>query len=558
MVPCHTTPREERSISWPTMSSPARHPPPAGGKQQQQQQQQQQPTLKLPKEIADHYARHGIESVEEYLVGAGASSATTTATAYRFVRLNPRYDEYETLSLLRKELAASASTSIANATDQHGNNNPSISFPLAVPWLNERLGFYALPADFGLARSECFRTGRVYGMDISSGAAVAALLYDDHDVKNNQKSKDNKEMDDVVVGQTVNDKDVPSLRVLDLCCSPGLKLCALSDLLSSNSTVVGVDISESRISLCKKIITKYQINRQTSGRSTTSSTGDDCTNDAENRSSARIRLYCQDGTQFGLSSFRDNDKLVFDSEIAREDEHVVAGKRKRMNKSARARQQKRLRTVAHLDFVDSATRRGSKEGDEDQGKEEEQSICCHLFDRVLVDAECSTDGAIKHLKHKLKQEQSNADESDAQATSALSKSGISKLGDEAAMADLVDLQRRLIMSGFRLLKRGGTLVYSTCSLSEEQNEGVVNWLLQQCCNSFIIPVSFNAPLNGSGVAKEEEKNFLISEGGIPGTVRFRPKLHCPFSNEGDDGSNSCSKDALLFGGGFWLAKIGKR
>ena len=521
------------------MSSPA-HLPPAG-------RHHQQSKLKLPKEIADHYARHGVESVEEYLVGAGASSTTT---AYRFVRLNPRYDKDETLSLLRKELATSASTGTANATDSDSNNcHPPSSSPLAVPWLNDRLGFYALPADFGLARSECFRTGRVYGMDISSGAAVAALLYDDHDVKNEKEKKEDG------IGQTVHVKDATSLRVLDLCCSPGLKLCAISDLLSSNSTVVGVDISESRISLCKKIITKYQINRQTSG----SSAGGTCTNDADNRSSARVRLYCQDGTQFGLESFRDNDKLVFDSEIAREDEHVVAGKRKRMNKSARARQQKRLRTVAHLDFVDSATRRGSKEVDEDQGEEEEQSICCHLFDRVLVDAECSTDGAIKHLKHKLKQEQSNADVSDTQAPSALSKSGISKLGDEAAMADLVDLQRRLIVSGFRLLKRGGTLVYSTCSLSEEQNEGVVNWLLQQCSNAFIIPVSFNTPSNGSGDTKEkEEENFLISEGGIAGTVRFRPKLQCPSPNEGDDGSTSCSKDTLIFGGGFWLAKVGKR
>ena len=533
--------------SRPTMSSPA-HPPPAGRKQQQPPP----PALQLPKEIADHYARHGVESVEEYLVGAAGGSTPTTGC--RFVRLNPRYNKEETLSLLRKELAACTSSNIHVGKATHNDSSPSSSFPLAVPWLNDRLAFYALPSDFGLARSECFQTGRVYGMDISSGAAVAALLYDDHDIElKNQKSRD----DDGVVDQDVNgEKDgaTSSLRILDLCCSPGLKLCAISDLLSSYSTVVGVDISESRISLCKKIITKYQINRQTSGSSTCN------TSDADNsRSSARVRLYCQDGTRFGLSSFRDSDKLVFDSEIAREDEHVVAGKRKRMNKSARARQQKRLRTVAHLDFVDSATRRGSKQVDEDQDKEEEQSICCHLFDHVLVDAECSTDGAIKHLKHKLKQEQSNSDGKDTKAVSALLKGGISKLGDEAAMADLVDLQRRLIMSGFRLLKRGGTLVYSTCSLSEEQNEGVVNWLLQQCSHASIIPVSFNTPSNGNGDAKEEEEeNFLISEGTIPGTVRFRPKLQCPCSNEGNDDSNSCSKDALLFGGGFWLAKIGKR
>mmetsp|Transcript_6763 Transcript_6763/g.18879 ORF Transcript_6763/g.18879 Transcript_6763/m.18879 type:complete len:506 (-) Transcript_6763:41-1558(-) len=498
-----------------------------------------EPTLQLPKEIAEHYARHGVDRVEEYLVG-------DRSAVYRFVRLNPRYAKEETISLLRKELASSSSSTNATSTD----SDTSTNFPLAVPWLNERLGFYALPADFGLARSVCFREGRIYGMDISSGAAVAALLLDDHDVKPHQEKTGG-------VGQVANDASADdttatctSLRVLDLCCSPGLKLCAMADLLSNDSTVVGVDINESRISLCKKIITKYQINRQTSGNSACNA------EDVDNSSSsARVRLYCQDGTQFGLSSFRDDEhNLVFDSEIAREDERVVAGKRKRMNKSARARQQKRLRTVAHLDFVDNnTTKGGSKSQDDEQEKVEDQNICCHLFDRVLVDAECSTDGAITHLKHKMKQQQNSAYESVKKTTFALSKSGISKLGDEGAMADLVDLQQRLIFSGFRLLKRGGALVYSTCSLSEEQNEGVVNWLLKQCPDAFITPVSFGASDGNDG---PKEENLLISEGNIPGTVRFRPKLLSP--SDGDSKTSTSSEDALLFGGGFWLAKIGKR
>jgi len=464
---------------------------------------------------------------------------------------------------LRKELAAAAaSSSIKNDTRTSRN-----TFPLAVPWLNERLGFYALPATFGLARSECFVQGRIYGMDISSGAAVAALLLDDHDVlvpANPQQKTDCG----IAIGQVVDSASADdanatdtSLRVLDLCCSPGLKLCTMADLLSDNATVVGVDISESRISLCKKIITKYHINQQTSG-SSACSTGRVGNIDTTSSNCARIRLYCQDGTHFGLSSFRDDDKLVFDSEISREDEHVVAGKRKRMNKSARARQQKRLRTIAHLDFVDTCnntTQEGCKsQADEEQEKQEEQNICnicCHLFDRVLVDAECSTDGAIKHLKHKMKQEQNSTNRSDEKTTSAFSKSGIYKLGNEEAMADLVNLQQRLILSGFRLLKRGGALVYSTCSLSEEQNEGVVNWLLEQRPDAFIMPVLFDAS-DGNGVSKKE--SFLISEGGIPGTVRFRPKLlHVSPPNESSNTSAS-SENELLFGGGFWLAKIGKR
>ena len=69
--------------------------------------------------------------------------------------------------------------------------------------MNERFGFYAVPGDFSVAQSKVFRSGRIYGMDVSSGAAVAALLSD----------------------------HAPDLRVLDLCCSPRLKLCMIADLL---------------------------------------------------------------------------------------------------------------------------------------------------------------------------------------------------------------------------------------------------------------------------------------------------------------------------------------
>ena len=91
--------------------------------------------------------------------------------------------------------------------------------------MDERFGFHAVPGDFSVAQSKAFRSGRIYGMDVSSGVAAAALLSD----------------------------HAPDLRVLDLCCSPGLKLCMIADLLpSSNATVhvVGVDnISSRRLAL---------------------------------------------------------------------------------------------------------------------------------------------------------------------------------------------------------------------------------------------------------------------------------------------------------------------
>ena len=136
----------------------------------------------LPQEVARHYRDHGVEGMQEFLApptGGGNGDSCRDGDGdgdgdggggapCRFVRLNPRYSREETLSLLREEL---------------GEGGRGGAFPAAVPWLRpaREMAFYALPSSFALSRSGCFRSGRVYGMDVSSGAAVAALLYDNHD-----------------------------------------------------------------------------------------------------------------------------------------------------------------------------------------------------------------------------------------------------------------------------------------------------------------------------------------------------------------------------------------
>jgi len=90
------------------------------------------------------------------------------------------------------------------------------------------------------------------------------------------------------------------------------------------------------------------------------------------------------------------------------------------------------------------------------------------------------------------------------------------------------------------------MVYSTCSLSPRQNEEVVQWLLDKCKGTFIIPISFGS-LN-----KSASNNLpFIEEGSIPGTVRFNP-----IRNETKDEHSMV--DLLFPGSGFFLAKIGKR
>jgi 16S rRNA C967 or C1407 C5-methylase (RsmB/RsmF family) len=408
--------------------------------------------------LKDFYERNNIDVLD--LLGdanGGDNDDRKSPFSHRFVRLNPRYDRTETLMKLTDELKANVR-------------------PIPVPWLDEFLGFYALPGDFSIASSPCFRSGRIYGMDISSGAGVATLLSEKYD-KEPSTSIQSKE----------------NLRILDLCCCPGLKLCAMADVLANtNATVIGVDISENRMALCKKIVQKYHMDPETNGAPL---------------SRVELRMYCQDGTTFGMDD-KNNMNLVFDSQVAAE-EYQQRGKRKRMNKSARARERKRLKEAALTDSICST---------KDEYEQTESIPVMKLFDRVLVDAECSTDGSLKHVEKKLRES--------TEATNLL-------LTDETQLAGLVDLQKRLIASGFRLLKPGGTLVYSTCSLSADQNENVVQWLLQQSRDAFLIPVHF--PL---------AKSKLVAEGSVQGTVRFLPNL--------------AQDSSSLFGGGFFLAKFGKK
>ena len=52
-----------------------------------------------------------------------------------------------------------------------------------------------------------------------------------------------------------------------------------------------------------------------------------------------------------------------------------------------------------------------------------------------------------------------------------------RLLDETGLQSVLSLQHGLLQQGFRMLKVGGSLVYSTCSFSRAQNEQVIEWLL---------------------------------------------------------------------------------
>jgi tRNA (cytosine49-C5)-methyltransferase len=81
------------------------------------------------------------------------------------------------------------------------------------------------------------------------------------------------------------------------------------------------------------------------------------------------------------------------------------------------------------------------------------------FDKILVDAPCSGTGTIRKSLKTL------------------------RIWNPNMIKRLSITQKQLIETAFNILKRDGTLVYSTCSLEPEENEAVVDFLLNKYENA---------------------------------------------------------------------------
>jgi len=79
----------------------------------------------------------------------------------------------------------------------------------------------------------------------------------------------------------------------------------------------------------------------------------------------------------------------------------------------------------------------------------------NYFDKILVDAPCSALGIVQK------------------------KGEVSNWWNENKLNNFTDLQTRLLVSAIRMCKVGGEIVYSTCTLSYEENELVLNKILKK-------------------------------------------------------------------------------
>ncbi|KAJ2782949.1 hypothetical protein H4R18_001965 [Coemansia javaensis] len=191
----------------------------------------------------------------------------------------------------------------------------------------------------------------------------------------------------------------PGHNVLDLCCAPGAKLLCLAEGVAPAGSVTGVDVSPARIATCRSLVKRHA-------------------------GSARmlVRLYAEDGAVFSARAPRDR---WWDPQALRD--------------SGRGRQQQRGGPWCGSRLL--GTEYAASGGE--------------LYDRVLVDAECTHDGSLAHIEK-------------------YRDLGWHLLATQLNRGpDVPALQLRLLENGWRLLRTGGVLVYSTCSLAAAQNECVL-------------------------------------------------------------------------------------
>lgn len=117
-------------------------------------------------------------------------------------------------------------------------------------------------------------------------------------------------------------------------------------------------------------------------------------------------------------------------------------------------------------------------------------------DRILLDAPCTGEGLIRQDKSRKKSK------------------------TQKDIEKLAGIQKKLLNSGLKVLKPGGTLLYSTCSIAPEENEFVINDVLQDRLEYSIIPLNNRYGVSGLTrvLGKVLRKDLKLSQ-------RLYPHIH---------------------------------
>lgn len=107
------------------------------------------------------------------------------------------------------------------------------------------------------------------------------------------------------------------------------------------------------------------------------------------------------------------------------------------------------------------------------------------FDKILADVPCSAEGRFLTTNPKS-----------------------FKYWKQRKVKEMVHKQKKLLHSAFFALKEGGVLVYSTCTFSPEENEGVIDWFIRKFKEKVeILPLEFPLKNLREGLLGWQDKQF---------------------------------------------------
>ncbi|KAI7886236.1 S-adenosyl-L-methionine-dependent methyltransferase [Lichtheimia hyalospora FSU 10163] len=226
-------------------------------------------------------------------------------------------------------------------------------------------------------------------------------------------------------------------QVLDMCCAPGAKLCMIANRIEASGSATGVDCAAHRLATCRSLLKKYKVG-------------------------SHVRLFEADGTTFAIPP-------------------PLAPKERQKKHTLDVNHRKPYWAPKMLRF--------------------DPQTSTALYDKVLVDAECTHDGSISHI---LKYEKWGWD--------AFERNFM----NPDRLSTVCELQRNLMKQGWKMLKHNGIMVYSTCSLTVQQNEANVAWFLKHHPDA-VLENADNADIKIANIKKVE---------GIDNTIQQAMERHC--------------------------------
>ncbi|MFC1691688.1 SAM-dependent methyltransferase [Nanoarchaeota archaeon] len=235
----------------------------------------------------------------------------------------------------------------------------------------------------------------------------------------------------------------PGETVLDMCAAPGSKTTQIAQYMENNGTIIANDLDASRLAA-------LGINLQRCGVTNCIKT-------------------MMKGHRFGKlleNGLSEKSKLLPISESTTKTTYSEG------------------RGKPHPGMPDNETSFCSDEaGSNLRSKDFSLSQEKGIFDKILVDAPCSGTGTIRKSLKTI------------------------RMWNPNMIKRISAIQKQLVKTAFPLLKKGGTMVYSTCTLEPEEDEEVIDYILNEFENAKVEKIELAGLKQSDAVTEFEGKKY---------------------------------------------------